>query len=328
MRQKESSSKLFTKKKKKEREMFFGLRPPQGPFIEEYRCLSLTFHDKADKENGDKVILSNSAFLRLASMKVQFPMQFELINENVDPPRRTHVGVLEFTAPEGQMFVPYWIMEKLLLEENQLLKVRNVSLPLAKFIKLRPQSVDFLEISNPKAVLETALRNFSCLTKDDQIRLEYAEKTYVIDIVEILPLSPENAVSIVEADVHVDFEPPIGYVDPAKKKEEKQQSTKTQDFPGSGSTLGSSPLSTAASSVMLKQATEERLKELELKKAKFVSFSGSGQRIDDKPVRQASEPSLSTTTPIFVPGNTNSKWKQKQKAAGAAYPGQGRTLNS
>ena len=170
------------------------------------------------------------------------------------------------------------------------------------------------------------MRNFSCLTKDDQIRLEYAEKTYEIDIVEILPLSPENAVSIVEADVHVDFEPPIGYVDPAKKKEDKQQTSKIQDFPGSGSTLGSSTSATAASSGMLLKATEERMKEVDLKKPKCVPFSGSGQRIDDKPVKPASESSSSTTTPISIPINTNSKWKQK--TAGAAFHGQGRSLSS
>lgn len=46
---------------------------------------------------------------------------------------------------------------------------------------------DFLDISNPKAVLETTLRNFSCLTKGDCICLHYNNKKYYIDIIEARP---------------------------------------------------------------------------------------------------------------------------------------------
>ena len=35
-------------------------------------------------------------------MVVTYPMQFELRNEGLDDLRRTHVGVLEFTAQEGK----------------------------------------------------------------------------------------------------------------------------------------------------------------------------------------------------------------------------------
>ena len=37
-------------------------------------------------------------------------------------------------------------------EAGSLLKIENVTLPLATFSKFQPQSVDFLDISNPKAV--------------------------------------------------------------------------------------------------------------------------------------------------------------------------------
>lgn len=46
---------------------------------------------------------------------------------------------------------------------------------------------DFLDISNPKAVLETTLRGFSCLTKGDCICLHYNNKKYYIDIIEARP---------------------------------------------------------------------------------------------------------------------------------------------
>lgn len=44
------------------------------------------------------------------------------------------------------------------------------------FVKFQPQSVDFLEISNPRAVLETTMRHFSCLTEGDVICLPYNDR--------------------------------------------------------------------------------------------------------------------------------------------------------
>ena len=46
---------------------------------------------------------------------------------------------------------------------------------------------DFLDISNPKAVLEMTLRGFSCLTRGDCICLHYNNKKYYIDIIEAKP---------------------------------------------------------------------------------------------------------------------------------------------
>ena len=43
-------------------------------------------------------------------------------------------------------------MSNLLLEEGGMVQVENVSLPVATFAKFQPQSPDFLDIHNPKAV--------------------------------------------------------------------------------------------------------------------------------------------------------------------------------
>lgn len=44
------------------------------------------------------------------------------------------------------------MMETLELEPNDLIEVKNTTLPLGSFVKLQPQSVDFLDISDPRAV--------------------------------------------------------------------------------------------------------------------------------------------------------------------------------
>jgi len=137
----------------------------------------------------------------------------------------THCGVLEFTAEEGLCFLPFWMMQNLLLEEGSLITVTNVSLPKATFVKLKPQHIDFLEISNPRAVLEHALRNFSCVTRGDIICVPYNNKNYHFELMEV---KPQDAACIIETDCNVDFDAPVGYVEPPKpvantyKKSESQ----------------------------------------------------------------------------------------------------------
>lgn len=176
-----------------------------------------------------------SAFDTLARLQVDYPMLFQLSvsatggRRNASNPdaaarmevddddfdsieiRTTHCGVLEFTAEEGCCYIPFWMMQNLLIEEGTLITVTNVSLPKATFVKLQPQSVDFLEISNPRAVLEHALRNFSCVTKNDIIQIPYNNKNYHFALKEV---DPSPAACIIETDCNVDFDAPLGYVEP------------------------------------------------------------------------------------------------------------------
>ena len=86
--------------------------------------------------------------------------------------------------------------------------MKNKSLPKATFVKFRAQSVDFLEVSNPRALLEVALRKFTCLTVGDTICIPHSGKKYFLDVREV---QPSGAASIIETDCNVDFEEPLGY---------------------------------------------------------------------------------------------------------------------
>lgn len=92
-----------------------------------------------------------------------------------------------------------------------MIRVESTSLPVATFSKFQPQSVDFLDITNPKAVLENALRNFACLTAGDVVAIDYNEKVYELCVLET---KPGAAVSIIECDMNVEFAPPVGYKEP------------------------------------------------------------------------------------------------------------------
>ena len=162
------------------------------------------------QQDGDKILLPPSAFDILARLQVDYPMLFQL--QSADKGTLTHSGVLEFTAEEGSCVVPFWMMQNLLVEEGAVLTVTNVSLPKANFVKFQAQHVDFLEISNPRAVLEHALRKYSCITKGDVIRVPYNSKNYHFEIKEV---KPQDAACIIETDVNLDFDAPVGYKEPS-----------------------------------------------------------------------------------------------------------------
>jgi ubiquitin fusion degradation protein 1 len=110
------------------------------------------------------------------------------------------------------------MMQTLRLTEGSLINLKSTALPPGKFIKIQPQSTNFLSIHDPKAVLEMSLRNFSALTKGDIIQISYNSQIYEIAVLECKALmGPEdaNAVCVVEVDLEVDFAPPVGYVEPA-----------------------------------------------------------------------------------------------------------------
>lgn len=185
-----------------------------GPYSKQLKCYPVIMmggKQRDDVERGGKIILPASALDHLTRLHIEFPMLFKLNNTKKN--RITHCGVLEFIAEEGRCYLPYWMMKNLLLTEGDIITVEYTTLQVAKFAKFQPQSVDFLEISNPKAVLENTLRNFACLTKGDVISINYNDKNYEVCILET---RPGNAVSIIECDMDVDFAPPVGYQEPVK----------------------------------------------------------------------------------------------------------------
>lgn len=179
-------------------------------FDEQYHCYSVAYADRGNLEGGDKILLPPSAFDTLSQLHIDYPMLFQL--QSSDKGTLTHCGVLEFTAQEGSCFIPFWMMQNLLITEGSVINVTNISLPKATFIKLQPQHVDFLEISNPRAVLEHGLRNFSCVTKGDVICVPYNSKNYHFELKEV---KPKDAACIIETDCNVDFDAPVGYKEPS-----------------------------------------------------------------------------------------------------------------
>ena len=224
------------------------------------------------------MILPPSALDRLTNMMIDdYPMLFEVSNQKHK--KKTHCGVLEFVAEEGVVYLPYWMMQNLPLAEGDIVRVQYTKLSKGNYVKLRPQTKDFLDISNPKAVLETTLRSYTCLTVGDSILINYNNKRYFIDIVEA---RPNDAVSIVDTDCEVDFAPPLDYVEPARAAAAPAKSK-----PGDPMDLGGER---GEAEKRRRDANGEGVaaapgaEPLEGERT-FLAFAGGGNRLDGKSAR-------------------------------------------
>ncbi|CAL9736403.1 ubiquitin fusion degradation protein 1 [Monosporozyma servazzii] len=248
-------------------------------FAELFRCYPITMMNdrirKDDANFGGKIFLPPSALNKLSMLSIKYPMLFELtVNETG---KITHAGVLEFTAEEGRAYLPSWMLESLGVNPGALITIRSTELPQGQFVKLEPQSVDFLDISDPKAVLENALRHFSTLTVGDVVEISYNNKYYKIKILDVKPDSGSQSICVVETDLVTDFAPPVGYVEPdykamqAEKEAEQNKAKKTADQ-FDPSIVGQGSMSTRINYSGIVTAGSE----------KDTHFLGGGQKLSGK----------------------------------------------
>ncbi|XP_022161685.1 ubiquitin recognition factor in ER-associated degradation protein 1-like [Myzus persicae] len=161
------------------------------------------------------------------------------------------------------------MMKNILLDEGDMVQVESVSLEVATFSKFQPQNSEFLDITNPKAVLENCLRNFACLTTGDVIAIKYNQKIYEMCVLET---KPGNAVSIIECDMNVEFAAPVGYQEPTHMK---------------------------------KPAEEEMMvdpADLMPEPTGFIAFKGSGNRLDGKKKKDNSDDQSNQVRAVYQRG--------------------------
>jgi len=95
-------------------------------FNTQYRCYPVAMlpgTERSDVEAGGKIIMPPSALDQLTRLNIVYPMLFKLSNKKNQ--KTTHCGVLEFVADEGKIYIPYWMMQNLMLEEGGMVQVFN-----------------------------------------------------------------------------------------------------------------------------------------------------------------------------------------------------------
>ncbi|GAM23192.1 hypothetical protein SAMD00019534_063670, partial [Acytostelium subglobosum LB1] len=265
-----------------------------GKFEQTFNVMNISLSGRPNLEQGGKILLPVSVLNKLTRLNIQYPMMFEISNPKSH--RSSHCGVLEFTAEEGVCYMPKWMMNNLRLNDNDNLKIKSALLPLGNFLRIQPHTQSFLEISNPKAVLESALRSFSAMTKSEDFVIEYNKNKYTLRVLDIKPDGQSHAISIVEADVSVDFAPAM---DSKEVTEPKPATTSTS----TGLTFGSSTSKAIPGSKKTDDDEEEEEDSDEEEKNKFKAFAGSGNRLDGK---SSTPPRLGTSPKSPLPSTSPS----------------------
>ncbi|KAI8870942.1 UFD1-domain-containing protein [Ramicandelaber brevisporus] len=217
---------------------------PNSTFSEQFHAYPVAMYPGKDMEHlnlSGRILMPPSSLHILSHMNIEMPMKFELTNVGISS-KTTHAGVLEFIAEEGKVYLPQWMMRSLLLTPGAIVRVRNVDMGLGDFIKLEPQSVAFLDISDARAVLERALREYTTMTVGDVFPIKYGDIQFDMKVLET-PNTDGNVgrgtgISVVETDLQVDFAPPVGYVEP-QRPSTPAQSTPGTSRPGSRMAAGS-----------------------------------------------------------------------------------------
>jgi len=180
-------------------------------------------------------------------------------------------------------------MQTLLLETGDLIQIKSTDLAPGNFIKLQPQSPAFLEITDPKAVLENAFRNFSCLTIGDVFSFAYNDDVYEIAVLEVKPDGETHAICTMETDLSVDFAPPVGYVEPTR---ETKKTSSTRNGVATGGTIhyqGNMAKAINYAAIAPSSTTAEAGA-----RALASSFAGEGRRLMPKRGTKTKTPSAST----------------------------------
>lgn len=91
-------------------------------------------------------------------------------------------------------------MHNISANEGDVVTVESTTTEIGKYALFEPQSIEFLEISNPTALLENALRGFACITKGEIIVIHYNNRIYEL---KVLDTKPRDVINIIECDMDV-----------------------------------------------------------------------------------------------------------------------------
>lgn len=183
------------------------------------------------------------------------------------------------------------MMKTLKLQEGDPLRVTGASLPKGSFVKLQAQEVDFIEVSDPKAVLEQALRNFTCLTQGDIIEISYNSIVFGLLVMETKAGGTPGGeggrdvpgISVLNTDLAVDFATPKGYKEPVRQLKPPALHTMADRLGLPGSGVGSASSSRPGSSMAVRPPTATGNAPGSVEESSgFEAFKGRGETLNGR----------------------------------------------
>ena len=172
-----------------------------------YNCSSQPDHVVSQVRYSNKILLPEETLRSLMKKKYNPPFFFKI--ENIDMKYGQVCGVQEFSAPPGVVHLPYHIMESIGISEGQHVEIKLASPVKGTYIKIQPHTTSFINLSNPKSLLEKVLsEKYPVLTEGHTITIEYLKKVFYVDIVKT---EPAPVIDILNVNLNVDFDKPFDY---------------------------------------------------------------------------------------------------------------------
>jgi hypothetical protein len=164
------------------------------------------------KNNLGKIIISNYILEQILGSDQERediigdePLMFKITSLNG---KSIYVGMHD-SIIDDKCYCHYRILQELFIDENSEVNLEVIKLPKGNKVKIQPSNKDFLEIEDFKSVLEHNLvQNYNVISKGSNITIEHQSKLYDLQIIE---LEPQDAVSLFNTDIEVEFIPPADY---------------------------------------------------------------------------------------------------------------------
>eukprot|EP01064_Diplonema_japonicum_P005498 TRINITY_DN13665_c0_g1_i1.p1 TRINITY_DN13665_c0_g1~~TRINITY_DN13665_c0_g1_i1.p1 ORF type:complete len:947 (+),score=201.80 TRINITY_DN13665_c0_g1_i1:82-2922(+) len=166
----------------------------------------------------DRIVLPAEAATILYGGRLTLPLIFEVSTDNG---RKRHCGIskegFQKALPSGHVVLPSWVAADLFVKQGDAVRVRCVSVPQVKFVKLQPHSKEFYTdaalCDSPAEALQRGLKGMASLTQDTTvpITLETMEGPK-LHFFEVKKLNPSGAARLItenpdeEIEFKVDFE--------------------------------------------------------------------------------------------------------------------------
>ena len=177
-------------------------------FKQELICFSFTCSAQSEEitkklKHSNKILLPPSVLYNLnqnEQLEDNEIMFFKVTNKELNFGQVC--GVHEFSAPPAICHVPYHIMDNLAIREGSTIEIKKVCPVKGTYIKLRPHKTAFINLSNPKAIIEKIMsKDYPVVTEGQTIEIFYEELNEIFQI-DIVKAEPAEIISIVNTDIN------------------------------------------------------------------------------------------------------------------------------
>lgn len=241
----------------------------------------------AKLNDGGRVMLPATVLEAISKLTMVFPLQFKITAFRQKP---VYAAVLEFNAEMGTTVLPDWMFQQLQLRHNTPVKVETCNLGEGHIVKLQPHNKAFIQLQDPRLVLEKHLVNYPILFKGACIVIKYAGREFVIDVVDILDKRDRSVDAVLTAradaqatELKVEFDRPLD-MPPSPTNEVTQVAS---PLAGSNVIVGDGSVQftpfTYKPPSLTSPSTAVPPVETPPASPAFTPFAGGGRRLNDKP---------------------------------------------